>query len=135
MAAVREPVPLPTVLGAVAGNHPGRFAGSRAAPAKASWPGSKHCGSAGYGSGGSGGRPGLSQMVIVVGLAAVASFLIPDYSFVNALRLLKFLFIILAGTFGAFGLMMGHGFSPSPTSLHSFGVPYMARLPLFAGKT
>ncbi|HBS93533.1 MAG TPA: hypothetical protein DEA85_05895, partial [Firmicutes bacterium] len=32
------------------------------------------------------------QMVIVVGLGAVASFLIPDYSFVNALRILKLLF-------------------------------------------
>lgn len=74
-------------------------------------------------------------MVIVVGLAAVASFLIPDYSFVNALRLLKFLFIILAGTFGAFGLMMGYMvLALHLTSLHSFGVPYMAPVTPFRWK-
>ncbi len=67
------------------------------------------------------------QLVIVVALAGIASFLIPDYSFVVALRILKFIFIILAGAFGVFGLIMGYLLLGTHlTSLQSFGVPYMS---------
>jgi spore germination protein KA len=67
------------------------------------------------------------QLVIVVALAGIASFLIPDYSFVIALRILKFGFIIFAGIFGIFGLMIGYMFlGIHLNSLQSFGVPYMS---------
>lgn len=136
MAAVREPVPLPTVLEALLletileGLREAGLRLPKPAGQAVSIVGALVMGQAAV-------DAGLvsPQMVIVVGLAAVASFLIPDYSFVNALRLLKFLFIILAGTFGAFGLMMGYMvLALHLTSLHSFGVPYMAPVTPFRWK-
>ena len=136
MAAVREPVPLPTVLEALLletileGLREAGLRLPKPAGQAVSIVGALVMGQAAV-------EAGLvsPQMVIVVGLAAVASFLIPDYSFVNALRLLKFLFIILAGTFGAFGLMMGYMvLALHLTSLHSFGVPYMAPVTPFRWK-
>lgn len=67
------------------------------------------------------------QLVIIVALSGIASFIIPDYSFVIALRILKFAFILLAGSLGIFGLMMGYMvLAIHLTSLQAFGVPYMS---------
>jgi hypothetical protein len=75
------------------------------------------------------------QLVITVALAGIASFLIPDYSFVVALRILKFAFIILAGSFGIFGLMVGYLLlGIHLTSLQSFGVPYLSPVTPFKWK-
>ncbi len=128
MASVREPVPLPTVVEALLletileGLREAGLRLPKPAGQAVSIVGALVMGQAAV-------EAGLvsPQMVIVVGLAAVGSFLIPDYSFVNALRILKFFFIVLAGTFGAFGLMMGYMvLGLHLTSLKSFGVPYMA---------
>lgn len=66
-------------------------------------------------------------MVIIVALTAICSFLFPAYDLSNAIRLLRFPLMILAGMFGLVGLMFGliiiliH-----LCSLRSFGVPYMS---------
>lgn len=66
-------------------------------------------------------------MVIIVAVTAISSFSIPDYSFSNAFRLLRFLLIIAAGYLGLYGmvlmllLILGH-----LVKLKSFGVPYLS---------
>lgn len=72
------------------------------------------------------------QLIIIVALGGIASFLIPDYSFVIALRVLKFFFILLAGGLGIFGLMLGYMvLAIHLTSLEAFGVPYMSPITPF----
>ena len=136
MAAAREPVPLPTVLEALlleAILEGLREAGLRLpkpAGQAVSIVGALVMGQAAV-------EAGLvsPQVVIVVGLGAVASFLIPDYSFVNALRLIKFFFIVLAGAFGAFGLVLGYMvLGVHLNSLQSFGIPYTAPVTPFFWK-
>lgn len=128
MAAAREPVPFPTVVEAFSLEiilEALREAGLRLpkpAGQAVSIVGALVMGQAAV-------EAGLvsPQLVIVVALAGIASFLIPDYSFVVALRILKFIFIILAGAFGVFGLIMGYLLLGTHlTSLQSFGVPYMS---------
>lgn len=70
-----------------------------------------------------------AAMVIVVSLTAICSFLFPAYALSNAIRVLRFPLMLLAGMFGLFGIMLGiitlvfH-----LCSLRSFGVPYMSPL-------
>jgi spore germination protein KA len=45
--------------------------------------------------------------VIVVALTAISSFAITNYAMSNAIRILRFVFIFLAGTFGLYGISMG----------------------------
>jgi spore germination protein KA len=45
--------------------------------------------------------------VIVVALTAISSFAITNYAMSNAIRMLRFVFIILAGSFGLYGISMG----------------------------
>ncbi|WP_342577050.1 spore germination protein [Psychrobacillus sp. FSL K6-2843] len=65
-------------------------------------------------------------MVIVVSLTAIASFVAPTYNIAISGRLLRFGFILLAGMFGLFGIVLGlillilH-----LCHLKSFGIPYM----------
>jgi len=128
MAAVREPVPYPTVVEALFLEiilEALREAGLRLpkpAGQAVSIVGALVMGQAAV-------EAGLvsPQLVIAVALAGIASFLIPDYSFVNALRILKFAFILLAGTFGMYGLMLGYlALGIHLTTLTSFGVPYLS---------
>jgi hypothetical protein len=66
-------------------------------------------------------------MVIVVSITGIASFVIPNYSTALAIRLLRFPMMVLAGTFGFFGLLAGLiALSIHLAALRSFGVPYMA---------
>ncbi|WP_066390510.1 spore germination protein [Neobacillus mesonae] len=66
-------------------------------------------------------------MVIIVSITGIASFVIPGYDLGFTVRLLRFPLMILAGTFGIFGLMIGtiliyiH-----VVSLRSFGMPYLS---------
>ncbi len=68
-----------------------------------------------------------APMIIVVALTGVASFTIPRYSASNSIRMLRFPMILLAGTLGLLGIIMGiiviiiH-----MASLRSFGVPYLS---------
>ncbi len=68
-----------------------------------------------------------SAMVIVVAATAIASFTIPHYSMTDAVRLLRFIMMILASTFGLYGIGLGVILLVSHTvSLRSFGIPYLA---------
>ncbi|MBM7659868.1 spore germination protein KA [Bacillus mesophilus] len=68
-----------------------------------------------------------ATMVIVVSLTAISSFVIPKFNMSISTRILRFGFMILAATFGLFGIILGLlGLVFHLTSLRSFGIPYMA---------
>lgn len=68
-----------------------------------------------------------AAMVIVVSTTAIASFVFPSYSLANSIRILRFPFIILAATFGLFGIIVGIiAVVLHLSSLRSFGVPYLS---------
>lgn len=48
-------------------------------------------------------------LIIAVATSAIASFVIPSYIMSASIRLIRFLFIILAGIWGNFGIMVGLG--------------------------
>lgn len=65
--------------------------------------------------------------VVVIALTTIGSFATPAYNAALALRLLRFPLIILAGTFGLYGVMVGLILIVNHTlSLRSFGVPYLS---------
>ena len=71
-------------------------------------------------------------MVIVVALTALASFTIPDYSLGLATRFLRLPFIILAISFGGFGIAIGMlTLITYLSSLKSFGIRYLAPITPF----
>ncbi|WP_420833072.1 spore germination protein [Shimazuella soli] len=65
-------------------------------------------------------------MVIVVAITAISSFVIPAYNMSIALRILRFILMMIAAGFGLYGVMLGiivivlH-----LCSIRSFGIPYM----------
>lgn len=66
-------------------------------------------------------------MVIVVSITAIAGFVVPAYDMAISIRMLRFVFIVLAATFGLFGISTGIiALVLYLCSLHSFGVPFMA---------
>jgi len=66
-------------------------------------------------------------MVIVVALTAISSFVIPLYTMSLAVRVLRFALILLAGTFGFFGIVVGLiALYVHLNTLRSFGVPYLS---------
>ena len=66
-------------------------------------------------------------MVIVVSLTAIASFVIPTYSAAISLRTMRFPLMILAGTLGLYGVMIGFiAINIQLISMKSFGMSYMA---------
>lgn len=68
-------------------------------------------------------------MVVVVSLAAISSFVFPNYSMSLAVRLVKFPMMILASLFGVFGMAIGWVFfTIYLADMESFGVPYLAPL-------
>ncbi|MFT8871048.1 MAG: spore germination protein [Sporolactobacillus sp.] len=65
-------------------------------------------------------------MVIVVSITAIASFMIPNYSASNAIRILRFPMMLMAGLFGLLGIIVTFlMIMIHQCSLRSFGVPYM----------
>ncbi|GLX67812.1 spore germination protein [Paenibacillus glycanilyticus] len=67
-----------------------------------------------------------AAMVIVVSFTAIASFVIPAVNMGIAARLIRFVLMILAGTFGLFGIMSGLMLLLAHLcGLRSFGKPYM----------
>ncbi|QNO13773.1 spore germination protein [Alkalicella caledoniensis] len=128
MSAIRGPVPFPTVVEALflevvlEGLREAGLRLPKAAGQAVSIVGALVMGQAAV-------EAGLvsPQLVIIVAGSGVASFLIPDYSFVIALRLLKFTLIILASILGIYGLIMGLiGIMLHLNALEGFGVPYMS---------
>ena len=70
-----------------------------------------------------------SLMVIVVALTGIASFVNPSFSIALTMRLLRFPIMLLAGTLGLFGVMVGVlAILIHLSGLRSFGVPYLASL-------
>jgi spore germination protein KA len=68
-------------------------------------------------------------LVIVVAATAIASFISPIYSMSISVHLLRFPMIILAGTLGLFGVIMGMAaILIHLCSVRSFGVPYLTPL-------
>jgi spore germination protein KA len=73
-----------------------------------------------------------AAMVIVVSITAITNCVFPAYNLAFALRLLRFLFICLAASFGLFGVFLGLiGLLIHLNHLRSFGVPYMSQLGTF----
>ncbi|SIT72307.1 spore germination protein [Edaphobacillus lindanitolerans] len=73
-----------------------------------------------------------AAMVIVVSLTAIANFVSPVYDLGFTVRMLRFGFMILAGCFGFYGIMIGLIVTILHLcSLRSFGVPYMSPLSPF----
>ncbi|MGG1553362.1 spore germination protein [Paenibacillus ferrarius] len=71
-----------------------------------------------------------APVVIIVSITGIAAFTIPRYSFANGIRLLRFPMLILAGTLGLYGIVLGFiGIVLHVMSLRSFGVPYFS--PIF----
>lgn len=67
-----------------------------------------------------------STMVIVVAGTAIASFTIPHHAMMDALRLLRFLMMVLAASFGLYGIGLGVIVLVAHTSsVRSFGIPYL----------
>ncbi|MDQ0483637.1 spore germination protein [Guptibacillus hwajinpoensis] len=68
-----------------------------------------------------------NAMVIVVSITAISSFVMPAFNMSISVRILRFPFMILAATFGLFGIILGLiGMVLHLCSLRSFGVPYMS---------
>lgn len=66
-------------------------------------------------------------MVIVIALTGLSSYTIPEYRLAAALRLLRFVFILLALAMGLVGIACGFTVLIAiMCSMKSFGVPYMA---------
>lgn len=65
-------------------------------------------------------------VVIIVALTALGSMVIPNEEFSSAFRLLKYLFLILGGFLGIFGIVLGCYLTVAHLSgLLSFGIPYL----------
>lgn len=68
-------------------------------------------------------------MVIVVSITAISNFIIPSYNLAISIRILRFLFMLAAATFGLYGIALAlFALSLHLCSLRSFGVPYMSPL-------
>jgi spore germination protein KA len=66
-------------------------------------------------------------MVIVVALTGIASFAVPAYNMAISGRIIRFLFLVLAGMFGFYGITLGLiVLVAHMNSLRSFGVPYLS---------
>ncbi|MFB5761507.1 spore germination protein [Paenibacillus medicaginis] len=66
-----------------------------------------------------------AAMVIVVSFTAISNFVIPSITMAGVVRLLRFVLMILAGSFGMYGILVG--FVPilfRIVTAQSFGVPY-----------
>lgn len=67
-----------------------------------------------------------APMVIIVSMTGIASFTIPRFNFAITLRLLRFPIMVLAGSLGLFGIVIGTVLiSAHLTQLTSFGQPYL----------
>lgn len=68
-----------------------------------------------------------APMIIIVAITGIASFMIPRYSASISTRLLRFPIMILAGTLGLIGVMLGIILIVIHlSSLRSFGAPYLS---------
>lgn len=76
-----------------------------------------------------------APMVMVVAITGIASFTIPRYTAGNALRMLRFPMMFLAGTLGLLGIILGIiVIVVHLCSLRSFGVPYLSPMAPMKGR-
>ncbi|MFJ8257834.1 spore germination protein [Peribacillus asahii] len=74
-------------------------------------------------------------MVIVVAITAIASFATPSFAIAISARLIRFLFMVSAATFGFYGIILGFiMLVVHLCDLRSFGVPYMSPFAPFIPK-
>jgi len=74
-------------------------------------------------------------MVIIVSITAISSYVLPSGSLSISVRMLRFLFMALAASFGLWGIFLGIiGLAFHLCKLTSFGVPYMASLAPFVAE-
>ncbi|OCT15965.1 spore gernimation protein GerA [Paenibacillus pectinilyticus] len=67
-----------------------------------------------------------TPMVIVVSVTGIASFMIPRYNMTFSIRILRLLLLLLAGTLGFVGILLGlFTLTIYLTGIRSVGVPYM----------
>jgi hypothetical protein len=70
-----------------------------------------------------------SSMIIIVTITIICNFVIPNYSMSLVIRLIRLFLIILAATFGAFGITLGWlAIVIHLCRLESFSLPYFAPL-------
>ncbi|MGO4275147.1 spore germination protein, partial [Paenibacillus sp. TAF58] len=68
-----------------------------------------------------------APMVIIVSITGICGSTIPINNIANSIRLLRFPFMILAGTLGLFGITIGLAFIVAHLcSLRSFGTAFMS---------
>ena len=68
-----------------------------------------------------------AAMVIVVSITAISSFIVSSYNLSISIRMLRFPFMVLAASFGLFGLIVGLiALTLHLCSLRSFGIPYLS---------
>jgi spore germination protein KA len=73
-----------------------------------------------------------AAMVIIVSITAISNFVSPTYDLAIAVRMLRFVFMALAASFGLYGVTIGLiAMILHLCSLRSFGVPYMSSLAPF----
>lgn len=65
-------------------------------------------------------------MVIIVAITAISTFIIPSYNMGISIRMIRFALMILAASFGLYGILIGViALVLHLCSLRSFGVPYL----------
>ncbi|WP_310501802.1 spore germination protein [Paenibacillus qinlingensis] len=68
-----------------------------------------------------------TPMVIVVSVTGIASFMIPRYNMTFSIRIMRLLLLLLAGTLGFVGILLGlFTLALYLTGIRSVGVPYLA---------
>ncbi len=71
-------------------------------------------------------------MVILVSMSTLFSFIVPDYTIINPIRILRFLMLFLSATLGLYGFIIGLIFIiTNMVSTNSFGAPFMSPLAPF----
>ncbi|OIK16666.1 hypothetical protein BIV60_03325 [Bacillus sp. MUM 116] len=76
-----------------------------------------------------------APMIIVVAITGIASFMVPHYSQGISLRMLRFPIMLLAGSLGLLGIMLGViTIVVHLCTLRSFGVPYLSPIAPLKGR-
>ena len=69
-------------------------------------------------------------MIIIIAITGIGSFATADYSLGWSYRILKFVYVLLAASFGFFGIAMGiFVYCMMLASTKSFGIPFLSPLP------
>lgn len=71
-------------------------------------------------------------MVIIVAITAISNFVIPSFNMAITIRILRFLLMLIAASFGLYGVTVGLiAIVLHLCSLRSFGIPYMSPMAPF----